>query len=477
MHAHTVSVSDADALSIGQLDAHGQAALVASGEISAAELVEAAILRIERLDPVLNAITFRDYDGARQRANQASGPMTGVPWLVKEGLDYPGMPNRAGSRSKRDAKPGTAAFDYSTLLDAQGIVALGKTSAPEFGLLPTTEPLLYGATRNPWALHRSPGGSSGGAAAAVASGMVPLAHAADGGGSIRIPASCCGLVGMKPGRGGNVRARDQNIVDDLLACDTLLSRSVRDVAWATAIGAGRPQRVTGPGKRRLTIAVIPESLDGTAPAPEVAEVLDRAAALCAALCHEVVTRPLPVDGAAVAAAFRTIWGFLARDVVAQTVARIGADEAERQLEPWTLGLARWGAGIALDDADALFSQVGTAAAAMESFFEMHDVILSPVLRHPAVHIGDLAPTCAFDGLMTRMFDYVSYTPLHNLSGNPAISLPLFAAADGVPIGSMFAAARGREDLLLALAFELESAAPWSDRWPAHSIAAGFSGNG
>lgn len=470
MDAHTVSLSEADAFSIGRLDAHGQAALAASGDVSTRELVEAAILRIEKLDPILNAITFRDYDRARQRSAMAEGPMAGVPWLIKEGLDYPGMPSRAGSRSRRDAGPGTIAFDYSKAFDAQGIVALGKTSAPEFGLLPTTEPLLYGPTRNPWALDRSPGGSSGGAAAAVASGMVPLAHAADGGGSIRIPASCCGLVGMKPGRGGNLRARDQHIIDDLLACDTLLSRSVRDVAWATAIGAGRPQRVTGPDTRRLTIAVIAELLDGTAPSPEVADVLERAAALCGALGHTVVVRTMPVDGAAVATAFRTIWGFLARDVAAATITRVGTDEAESLLEPWTLDLARWSAGITLDDVDAMYRQVGAAAAAMAKFFEQHDVILSPVLRHPAVRIGDLAPSCAFEALMPRMFDYVSYTPLHNLSGNPAISLPLFTPADGVPIGSMFAAARGQEDLLLALAYELEAAAPWADRWPTHSIA-------
>ena len=460
-----------DAFAIGRLDATGQAALVSRGELAPAELVEAARIRIDALDPTLNALTFRDDAAALRRAQTARGAMAGVPWLVKDGLDYPGMPTRSGSRSRRDATAGTTAFPYTERLDGTGLVALGKTNAPEFGLLPTTEPLLYGAARNPWALDRSPGGSSGGAAVAVASGMVPLAHAADGGGSIRIPASNCGLVGLKPGRGGNVRARDPHVIEDLLVGDTLLSRSVRDVAWATAAAAPRPIALAAADCPRLRIAAIPQSLDRRPPAPEVLEALDFAATLCASLGHDVDLVPLPVDGPAVAAAFRTVWGYLARDSIRDAVSRFGAS-AGSVLEPWTRDLAAWGSAIEATDADRLFHHVAAAEAALRAFFVKYDVILSPVLRLPALPIGALAPDRPFDEVMALMFDYVSYTPLHNLTGLPAISLPLFPGdADGVPIGSMFAAARGQEPLLLALAHELEAAAPWSGRWPAHSIGA------
>lgn len=458
------------AFAIGRLDAHDQAALVARGEVSARELTGAAITRIEQLDGMLNILTVRDHEAALARAETATGPMAGVPWLLKESLDYPGLPNRSGSRSFRDAAPGEVIFPFTSAFNATGLVAVGKTNAPEFGLLPTTEPLLYGATRNPWALDRSPGGSSGGAAAAVASGMVPLAHAADGGGSIRIPASCCGLVGLKPGRGANLRARAPHVIEDWLVADTLLSRSVRDVAWATAIAAGTSAPACVPPGRKLRIAVILENLDGAHPETEVAQAITRTADLCASLGHHVEAVPLPVDGAAVAAAFRTVWAYLSRDAVGSTVNRLGQQAAEAMLEPWTLSLADWGAGVEAGDVDALFRDAAHATAQLDAFFTQFDLILSPVLRRPALKIGDLAPTRPFDHMMQLMFDYVSYTQLHNLTGNPAISLPLYLGSDGVPIGSMFAASRGEETLLLQLGFELEQAVPWADRWPAQSIA-------
>ncbi|WP_157218350.1 amidase family protein [Flavisphingomonas formosensis] len=463
-------LSEADAFSIGRLDAHGQAELVATRQLPPAALVEAARIRIDALDPILNVITCRDDAQALACARAATGEMAGVPWLLKDGLDYPGMPNRSGSRSKADAQPGSISFAFTQRFDAAGLIALGKTNAPEFGLLPTTEPVLYGAAQNPWALGRSPGGSSGGAAAAVASGMVPLAHAADGGGSIRIPASCCGLVGLKPGRGGNVRARDVHIIEDLLACDVLLSRSVRDVAWATAVGAGSASRPMGPSADRLRIAVVTENLDGVPPSGPVAMIVEKTVALCASLGHRIETVPFPGDGPAIAACFRTFWGYLAHDAVMQTIGRLGAARAEESLEPWTWALAEEARSLKTDALDRALETISAASQAFARFFARFDLMLSPVLRYPALPIGELAPTRAFEAIAGLMFDYVSYTPLQNLIGVPAISLPLFADTDGVPIGSMFTAAKGGEDRLLALAFELEAAMPWSDRWPRHSIA-------
>lgn len=458
-HALTTS----EALKIGTLDAHDQAALQERGELAPGGLVEAAILRIEQIDPQLNAITFTDFDKARRQARRASGDMAGVPWLLKDGLDYPGMPCRAGSRSRISAPPGTCSFPYTDRLDSQGLVALGKTNAPEFGLLPTTEPVLYGPTRNPWARDRSPGGSSGGAAAAVASGMVPLAHAADGGGSIRIPASCCGVIGLKPGRGANLRARAPHLIEDLIACDVLLSRSARDVAWAfhaASPGGDVPAERPASGDRRR-VALCMDNLWGDAPEPQVRDVIVRTAELCTSLGHDVEERSLPVNGPAVLKSFQTLWGYLARDVAALCSAAENAD----LLEPWTRDLAAWSDGLGVLDMESLVLETARATAALDAFFADYDLILSPVLRRPALEIGALSPARSFDHIMTLMYDYVSYTPLHNLTGLPAISLPVFSGADGVPIGSMFAAARGREDQLLGLAGELEAATSWTERWP------------
>jgi amidase len=458
-----------DALAIGRLDAHDQAALLRSGEISGVELVDAAIARIELFDPALNATTHRAFDEARKRAAVAGSHagLRGVPYLLKDGLDYIGMPTRSGSRLHARGPAAQSDFEYSRRLDAAGLVPLGKSNVPEFGLLPTTESLLYGPARNPWARDRSPGGSSGGAAVAVASGMVPLAHAADGGGSIRIPASCCGVVGLKPGRGANVRAREHHILEDLLVGDVLLSRSVRDVAWAFA--AAHPTRQATVGAReplkRLRVAFIPQNLFGEPPHPEVAAVARRAAELCAGLGHLVEEARYPFDAPATANAFRTLWEYLAHEVVERCRPLAGSAALASVLEPWTLGLAQWSRRLGAADLGAAMRHIAQATDGLERLFTRYDVILSPVLKEPAVAIGRLGPDREFEALVREMFDYVSYTPLHNLTGTPAISLPLFAASDGVPIGSMFAAARGGEALLLQLAYELEQALPWSSRWP------------
>lgn len=449
---------------IGRLDAHDQAALVRRGELTARELSESAIERIEALNGALNVMTHRDYTAGLARAERAAGPMAGVPWLLKDGLDYRGMPNRSGSRLYRDAGPGDVDFPFTRAFDDQGLVALGKTNAPEFGLLPTTEPLLYGAARNPWSFDRSPGGSSGGAAIAVATGMVPLAHAADGGGSIRIPASCCGLVGLKPGRGATRRARAPHLMEDLLACDMLLARSVRDVEWAMGIVAASTLPVAPRREKGLRVALVTENLNGHQPHPDVLASTMRSARLCEELGHHVFEARPPYDGPAVMAAFKAIWAYLARDVLQSVRGRFGS-AADTSVEPWTLGLGEWAAGAAIDDVDRLFSATEDARRALDTAFGDADVILSPVLGLPALHIGELAPDADFDHIMKLMFDYVSYTPLHNLTGHPAMSLPIRPGPDGVPIGTMFAARRGGEPLLIDLAYQLERAAPWKDRWP------------
>jgi len=457
-------VNLAGAVEIGRLDGHGQAALVADGQLSAAELTEAAILRIEALDPTLGAVSARGFDLARARAAGplGDGSMAGVPYLLKDSLDYPGLPGRGGSRARTNA-PAARSFAFTDRFDAQGLVPLGKSNMPEFGLLPTTEPLLGPVTRNPWGRGVTPGGSSGGAGAALAAGLVPLAHGSDGAGSIRIPASCCGVVGLKPGRDATVRVRARSVIEDLIVGDSLMSRSVRDVAWAFAVAhpdAGRGA-VVGPSARRLRIGLCFDALGEGAPDPAVVRATEAAARLCESLGHRVEVASPSLDRPAAAQAMRTLWIHDAADAVDG----VRAEGRAHLLEPWTLALAEQAAALPAAALEAAMRQVARAPRQLSAWYADHDVMLTPTLAAPPPPIGFMQPALAPDLLMARMFDWLGYTTLQNLSGTPAISLPLGWSDDGLPIGVMFAADRGDEDVLLDLAFELEAAQPWAQHWP------------
>ncbi|MFC3050682.1 amidase family protein [Kordiimonas pumila] len=474
MKASRPSITKNDALKLGMLDAHDQAALLRCGDITALELVEASITRAEALDPELNSISYKAYDDATARAFHISddhSPMSGVPYLLKDGLDYPDMPAHVGSKFRVNHPYTAKSYPYTNKLDQAGLIPIGKSNATEFGLLPTTEPTLYGPVHNPWSLGYSTGGSSGGAAAAVAAGIVPLAHAADGGGSIRIPASCCGVVGMKPGRGANLRPRGQTLIDDYLVADSLLSRTVRDTSWGvdlchpTSIG-GMPN----PLERPLKIAVIMNNLLGEAPHPAVETVIRRTADLCASLGHKVEYVTAPVNGPAVYDAFRTIWAYQAHDIVASCTANLKKGAIEENLEPWTLDLAKWAESLSPLKLEQFFTAAGLANIEYDTFFDEWDVILSPVLKEPPVELDRLGPLRPFPELLIEMFEYVSYTPLHNLTGAPSISLPLFMADNFAPIGSLFSGRQGSEKLLLELSLQLEQAMPWRDKWPQSSVA-------
>lgn len=462
-----------EAFELGRLDAHDQSALRRAGDVSARELAEAALLRIDALDPALGALSHRA--DALARAQLAAGlpdaPLAGVPWLAKDSLDVPGMPTRSGSRS-RDSVPAARGHAYVERLQAQGLVAVGKSNMPEFGLLGSTEPLLGPVTRNPWSPAHSPGGSSGGAGAAVAAGLVPLAQGSDGGGSIRIPAACCGVVGLKPGRGSTVRVRVRHMIEDLLVGDSLLARSVRDVAWGFAAAHADPRRamVDGATRARLRIGVVATSLTGVAPHPDVADAIARTAELCASLGHRVESVDWPLDGGAMLSAFQDIWTHLGADCVDAVRPLLGGRRLEDALEPWTLALGERALRLSPDALERGYEQFARLPAQFAAFHQYWDVLLSPVVTGPVPPIGSYGPSLPADALMPAMFDWIGYTPLHNLAGTPAISLPLFHDRDGLPLGSMFAADRGREDLLLALAYELENALPWRDRWPPHSVA-------
>jgi amidase len=382
------------------------------------------------------------------------------------------MPTRSCSRSRTGALA-SSGYAFVQRIDAAGLVAVGKTSMPEFGLLGSTEALAGPVTRNPWSLAHSPGGSSGGAGAAVAAGLVPFAHGSDGGGSIRLPASCCGVVGLKPGRDSTVRVRSRHNVEDLLVGDSLMSRTVRDTAWAyaaTHLQANRPM-VQGASPRRLRVAVIEHGLRGNVPHPDVAAAIRRSADLCASLGHHVEVVQWPIDGAAFLQSFEDLWSHLAADCVDGVRAVSGGRRLEDMLEPWTLDLATRAEALPTTALEAAYVQLAGLPAQLARFHAQYDVVLSPVVSTPAPLLGSYAPTVPLGTLMETMFEWISYSPLQNMAGTPAISLPLYTSQDGLPIGSMFSADRGQEEMLLALAYELEAALPWHARWPAVSVGA------
>jgi amidase len=471
-------------------DAHAQAALLREGSCSALDLVNAAIERIERLDGQLNAISVRAFEQARaraalrdaawkltggrsgERADRHAGTLAGVPYLLKDSIDYPGMPSACGSRALASRRPMTRGYAYVERLDALGLIPLGKTNVPEFSLLPSTEGTLFGSARNPWSLDRSPGGSSGGSAVAVAAGMVPLAHAADGGGSIRIPASCCGLVGLKASRGTQLRARAPHVIEDLLVADGLLARSVRDVRWAHERLRPSGKAVAGPRPGGpLRIGVVESSLFGDIPHPHVSATLRQTADLCSGLGHSVAVTRWPVDGPSVMQAFKTLWTYLGYEIVAHLRSSMEESQICAQLEEWTLGLSRVAPSFAAEDAQGVFEQAEKSRQALESWFDSFDLMLTPVVLEPPPRIGRYSPGQPFETLYEQMFRYVSFTPLQNLSGHPAISVPLYRSPEGLPIGSMFTARLGGDKRLLELAAQLERARTWAHEWPPHSASA------
>jgi amidase len=457
---------------LGDLDATGVAARIRSGAISAPEAMEAAIARTQRVNPTLNFIAAPLYDMGRARAaGPLSGPFAGVPTLIKDLLPLAGAPLRYGSRAfATNVAP--AQPPYVDALLAAGLVPFGKSTTPEFGLTATTEPLLGGPTRNPWNPDHSTGGSSGGAAAAVASGAIPIAHASDGGGSIRIPASCCGLFGLKPSRDRAIvsGAPDRGISISVNGC---LSRSVRDTAaWLAATERSGAEAaypavgfVAGPSERRLRIGLAIPDLLGREPDPEVRAAIEGVAALCRSLGHTVRDFAPPIDGASFETAFLTLWAAGAAEVADQVAHAAPNVPIGQLLEPLTLDLAAQFRAAPAGSFEAAIAQLQRVETQYQAMFSGIDVLLTPVLSKPPPPIGELAPTLPLDVGFARVRAYASYTPLQNAAGAPAMSVPMAWSASGLPIGAHFAAAKGEERRLLELAYELELARPWAGRRP------------
>jgi amidase len=453
------------------LDAIGQAELVRKKQVTSLELVDAAIARVEAVNPKLNAVVTKAYDMARARAKSAlpDSPLSGVPYLIKDLNNVAGVRTTMGSRlnardiaTKNDLLPEKA-------LDA-GMVVIGKTNSPEYGLLATTESLLLGAAHNPWNLDHSTGGSSGGAAAAVAGGILPVAHATDGGGSIRIPASCCGLLGMKPSRGRMHFAAAEKMPGDI-AVENCVSRSVRDSAMVFSLSednsATAPLKpvgfIAGPRKKRLKIAFGTGTYYGNEPHPDVKASVEATAKLCRDLGHDVFEAKNPVHGDAFIEAFLTVWA----SGPAQLVKAAESHHLNPQdvLEPWTIGLAEYFHKKPKGSLEKALGVFRDTEAQVDAFMANYDAWLTPVLAAPPPKLGEQGPSVPFDTLYERVIRYVAYTPVHNVAGTPAMSVPLGMSSDGLPIGSQFAAAKGGEGLLYALAYELEAAKPWAGRHP------------
>ena len=487
-----------------QLDGLAMAALVRTGQLTPADLCAAAIARAEAVNPKLNAVVYPLYEQARRRAavGLPVGPFGGVPFLLKDfGAQYTGAPHTSGSRALRNFVP-TEDAELVCRWQAAGLNIMGKTNTPEFALMGVTEPALHGPTRNPWHLGHTPGGSSGGAAAAVAVGIVPVAGAGDGGGSIRIPAACCGLFGLKPSRGRMPTGPEQGEKWQGAAVEHVLSRSVRDSAAlldaTQGPDAGAPYFLPNPARPYLEeVSRAPGRLRigfslghplGSALHPECATAVREAAKLLESLGHDVAEVPLPFDGRAVATAFLMLYFGETGASIAALAKVLGRAARPRDVEPttWLLGLL--GRTYTAADFAAARHTWNDSARRMGRFHQTYDLLLTPTLATPPVRIGELQPkpleqtllkvvnTFGLGGLIRRSgiveklaeqsLEKTPYTQVANLTGQPAMSVPLHWTADGLPCGVQFIASLGAEDVLFRLAGQLEQAQPWFDKRPA-----------
>jgi amidase len=487
----------------GQYDALGLAGLVAGGEVSSGELVEEAIARIEAVNPRLNAVITKMYDYARGVAeNPPPGPFRGVPFLMKDlSQAVGGVPFAQGSRFLKAYVPRQDS-ELTRRLKAAGLILVGKTNTPEFGLSPVTEPLAFGPALNPWDPGRTPGGSSGGSAAAVAARMVPMAHGSDGGGSIRIPAACCGLFGLKPTRGRNPVG--PGLLDVWLgaAVNHVVSRSVRDSAAVLDATAGtedgavyiapkqlRPyleEIALPPGQLRIAVSIYP-LLGTTAVARDCVEAVGRTAALLCDLGHVVEEATPPVDRGRLLDAFFVVVAAETRRDILSLAAEMNRKPERRGFETETWLLYLLGSQFTADEYVAALRTMRGVGAEMAEFFSAFDVLLTPTLSAPPLPIGALRAQGSrallqdllaysgsarlvkamrgFDSSVKAIFDFIPFTPLFNLSGQPAMSVPLEWTASGLPIGLQFVARFGDEATLFRLAAQLEQARPWAQRTP------------
>ncbi|AQZ93374.1 amidase [Halopseudomonas phragmitis] len=485
-------------------DATALAERIARREISASELLDLTLERCQRLNPQLNAICQPMFEIARQRLNEPlNGPLAGVPILIKDAVqDYAGLPTGNGSKVFSRIPQRKHSHIVQRLLEA-GAVIIGKTNTPELALKGVTDPALFGTTHNPWNPAHTPGGSSGGSAAAVAAGLVPMAGANDGGGSIRIPAACCGLFGLRPSRGLISVGPGAAEIWEGASSDGVLTRSVRDTALALDILVGNnpgdplhtalPERsyrsLTQQEPGQLRIGFSTRSPLGTPVHPEAVKAVEHAVKLLQALGHEVVEAAPDHDGQMLARCYLNLYfGQVAATL--DEARAIGARDEEFEL--LTRTLAAFGRVMSSADYVRSHRQWNSFSQALGLFHQQHDLYLTPTLAHPPIRheqgqlptaqarilelllATGLLPMLARWGVLENMVNdmarknltYVPFTQLANLTGTPAMSVPLYWTADGLPLGVQFGGPPGSEPRLLQLARQLEQAQPWAERWPA-----------
>jgi amidase len=467
------------------LDATAQAELVASGKVSPVEMVNAAIERVERYDGALNALTYRWFEAARQLASSSElpeGPFRGVPYLLKDlYAAEAGKPLSNGSKAYKAAD--YVSTEDSTLVSrykASGLISIGRSNSPEFGSVPVTEPEAWGPTRNPWDLSRTPGGSSGGSAAAVAAGIVPIAHASDGGGSIRIPASCCGLVGLKvsQGRISMGPTRDESN----LGVEHCVSRSVRDSArlldatHGPGIGdviiAPTPRRPfideVGADPGRLRIGFLDFNPRGGDVHADCVDGVHKTAKLLESLGHHVEPGfPEIFSDNDFGRAFSMLWSTNMGTAIRRFSQALGREMTPNDIEAMNWAQAEFAKSVnGVDFSLAQASSIQFRRAIQSWWTKGWDLLLTPTLSAPPLPVGSMPnnPERPMTPLMTAG-SWVAFTSQFNISGQPAISLPLHRTAEGLPVGMQLAAAYGREDVLIRVASQLEQAAPWAHLTP------------
>ncbi|MDY7228950.1 amidase [Hyalangium rubrum] len=473
-----------------QFDGLGLAALVRRKEVSAAELLQTALTALERTNPTLNAVIATLEDEARATLKQGlpEGPFTGVPFLIKDIiLHAANVPTAMGSRVLKELN---LKLPYDSTLMTRyrraGVVLMGRTNLPELGLLLTTEPQAWGPTRNPWDLERSPGGSSGGTAAAVRAGVVPLGHGSDGGGSLRVPAAMCGLFGLKPTRG---RISAGPNIGDLLngfCVEHVLTRSVRDSAAMLDATAGadfgdpyiippperpfREEAAREPG--RLRVAFSRKAPSGVPVSPECVAAVEDVARMCASLGHDVIEAVPQYSTEALDAACAVLWtsGFAAW--VDSVSAMLGHTLGQDSFEASTWATVQHGRTVKGSEVQNALGMLNPISRAVGRFFAEYDVLLTPTLAVPPFRLGYLdgnAPLSYME-FFQRQAAICPFTVLFNATGQPAMNVPLHWSSGGLPIGVQFAGRWGDEATLFRLAGQLEQARPWAQRWPRFNAA-------
>jgi amidase len=450
---------------LGTNDAVAIALLIKSKQISAAEVINAAIERAEKVNPELNAFVVKTYDLAKNQVlKNRDSLLSGVPTVIKDNTQLNGLPSQHGTgafTAKAEKKTGK----YATQFLSTGMVSIGKSTLPEFGLICSTENPAWGITRNPWDTDYTTGGSSSGSAALVAAGVVPIASANDGAGSIRIPASCCGLVGLKPSRGRLLHTDGTNLMPINIVCEGVVTRSVRDTAayFSEAEKHYKNKNILALGlvetaaKKRLRILFFEEISTGKLGHQDSDTASTQAAniKLLESLGHTVEMQPYPFAIEDNLSDFLNYYGFMYTAVQFAVARNID----KTKLEPFTVGVGKhfkkniWRFPSSIKNMKKL-------ARDFDGLFNSYDIVVTPTLAHAVPKIGHLSALLSYDEIKKRVTEFAPFTAVQNISGSPAISLPMGVSADGLPIGMQYCAGFGQEKKLLELAFELETAQPW-----------------